>query len=121
MKTRKSVTKGISEIMRSRRLQMLLNGIVMVACWGLAALDFSHSAVGQEAAGPASAAEDGQAVLKRMGNRGIMVHDPSTIVRCKDEYWVFITGRNTPSFHCKDLVNWTSGPRANANPPAWVA
>ncbi|HZZ29737.1 MAG TPA: arabinan endo-1,5-alpha-L-arabinosidase, partial [Pirellulales bacterium] len=58
--------------------------------------------------------------LHRDGNRDLRVHDPSTIVKCKDEYWVFSTGFNTPSFHSKDLVNWTRGPRANANPPAWI-
>ncbi len=64
---------------------------------------------------------DPEEVLRRMGNRGVGVHDPSTIVKCKDEYWVFFTGRNAPSWHSKDLVHWERGPRANANPPAWVA
>jgi len=106
--------------MRNRRLQTRLRGVFLAACCGLAALDSSHQCVqAQEATQPAG--DDAQAVLKRMGNRGIMVHDPSTIAKCKDEYWIFITGRNTPSFHSKDLVNWTNGPRANANPPAWVA
>ena len=68
----------------------------------------------------ASSESDPQAVLRRMGNRDIGVHDPSTIVKCKNDYWVFFTGRNTPSWHSKDLVSWERGPRANMNPPAWV-
>jgi arabinan endo-1,5-alpha-L-arabinosidase len=91
--------------------------IAMLSLCGVLVL--TQVSVAQDAA--VAGTDDPQAVLKRMGNRGIMVHDPSTIVKCKDEYWVFITGRNTPSFHSKDLVNWTSGPRANANAPAWVA
>ena len=67
-----------------------------------------------------SAPPDPQEVLKNLGNRGIFVHDPSTIVKCKDEFWLFATGRNTPSIHSPDLVHWTRGPAANANPPAWV-
>jgi len=30
-----------------------------------------------------------------LGKRGVTVHDPSTIVKCKDEYWLFYTGRGT--------------------------
>ena len=83
--------------------------IAMLSLCGVLVL--RQASVAQDAA--VAGTDDPQAVLKRMGNRGIMVHDPSTIVKCKDEYWTFITGRNTPSFHSKDLVNWTSGPRAN--------
>ncbi len=59
--------------------------------------------------------------LKRLGKRGIHVHDPSTIVQCKDQYWIFCTGRGLPSFHSKDLINWESGPRPFTSPPPWVA
>ncbi|HTQ40019.1 MAG TPA: arabinan endo-1,5-alpha-L-arabinosidase [Pirellulales bacterium] len=68
----------------------------------------------------APSTDEQQEMLRRDGNRGIRVHDPSTIVKCKDEFWVFATGTNTPSFHSKDLEHWIRGPRANANPPAWV-
>lgn len=54
------------------------------------------------------------------GSRGVRVHDPSTIVKCKDEYWVFYTGRGVPSWHSKDLVNWQAGPRVFSNAPAWA-
>ena len=49
------------------------------------------------------------------------VHDPSTIIKCKDEFWVFYTGRGVPSFHSKDLVNWQRGPAVFTNAPSWVA
>jgi arabinan endo-1,5-alpha-L-arabinosidase len=51
----------------------------------------------------------------------VRVHDPSTIVKSKDEYWVFYTGRGVPSYRSKDLVRWEPGPRAFASPPSWVA
>ncbi|HPU55280.1 MAG TPA: arabinan endo-1,5-alpha-L-arabinosidase, partial [Verrucomicrobiota bacterium] len=49
------------------------------------------------------------------------VHDPSTIVKCKDEYWIFHTGRGVSTYRAKDLVQWTRGPRIFTNAPAWVA
>jgi arabinan endo-1,5-alpha-L-arabinosidase len=61
------------------------------------------------------------AYLLKLGNRGIRVHDPSTIVRCKDQYWIFCTGRGTPSFHSKDLVAWERGPQTFTKSPQWVA
>ena len=55
------------------------------------------------------------------GSRGVRAHDPSTIVRCKDEFWVFYTGRGIPSYHSKDLVKWEPGPRVFSNALQWVA
>jgi arabinan endo-1,5-alpha-L-arabinosidase len=37
--------------------------------------------------------------LEQTASRGIITRDPSTIVKCKDEFWVFYTGRGIPSFH----------------------
>ena len=59
--------------------------------------------------------------MAALGSRGIHVHDPSTIVKCNDEYWVFYTGRGVPSFHSKDLVTWEEGPRVFTNVPAWTS
>src|SRR5664279_623933 len=53
--------------------------------------------------------------------RNVGVHDPSTIIKCKDEFWVFTTGRGVPSLHSKDLVNWERGPSVFTNAPPWVA
>jgi arabinan endo-1,5-alpha-L-arabinosidase len=60
------------------------------------------------------------AKLEALGSRGVRIHDPSTIVKCKDEYWVFYTGANVPSYRSKDLLHWEPGPRAFTTPPAWV-
>jgi len=70
---------------------------------------------------PSTATPEQQEELKRLGSRGALVHDPSTIVKCKDEFWVYCTGRGTPSYHSKDLINWTPGPLVFTTPPSWVA
>lgn len=54
-------------------------------------------------------------------NREISVHDPSTIVKCKDEYWTFSTGVGVQSQHSKDLVHWESGPRVFPDIPSWTS
>jgi len=51
------------------------------------------------------------------------VHDPSTIVKEGNKYWVFATGQGIYSLYSTDLVNWTPGPRAvfvNNAYPAWI-
>jgi arabinan endo-1,5-alpha-L-arabinosidase len=54
--------------------------------------------------------------------RNVAVHDPSTLIKCKDEFWVFATGRGVTSWHSKDLVKWERGPAVFAsNAPPWVA
>jgi arabinan endo-1,5-alpha-L-arabinosidase len=53
--------------------------------------------------------------------RSAFAHDPSTIIKCKDEFWFFYTGRGVPSWHSKDLVNWERGPSVFTNAPSWVA
>jgi arabinan endo-1,5-alpha-L-arabinosidase len=62
-----------------------------------------------------------QEILRQDGRRNIGVHDPSAIIKCRDQYWVFFTGNGTPSIHSTDMVNWTPGPRTFAAAPAWVA
>jgi arabinan endo-1,5-alpha-L-arabinosidase len=59
--------------------------------------------------------------LDQTASRGIITRDPSTIVKCKDEFWVFYTGRGIPSYHSKDLVKWEPGPRVFESAPAWIA
>src|SRR5437763_16660531 len=49
------------------------------------------------------------------------VHDPSTVVKHKDDYWVFATGRGVASLRSRDLVAWEPGPPVFAKPPKWVA
>jgi arabinan endo-1,5-alpha-L-arabinosidase len=81
---------------------------------------FAPAAGPTTAPAPTPAQLDPQEFLRQMGNRGIYVHDPSTIVHCNDEFWVFYTGQGTPSLRSKDLVHWSRGPRAMATAPTWV-
>ena len=55
--------------------------------------------------------------LAESASRGIVTRDPSDIVQCKNEYWVFYTGHGVPSYHSKDLVNWERGPAVFKAPP----
>lgn len=53
----------------------------------------------------------------------IGVHDPSTIVKEGNKYWIFATGQGVYSMYSTDLVNWTPGPRAvfvNNVYPSWI-
>jgi arabinan endo-1,5-alpha-L-arabinosidase len=59
--------------------------------------------------------------LEQSASRGITTRDPSSIVKCKDEYWVFYTGRGVPSYHSKDLVSWERGPAVFNTAPEWIA
>jgi arabinan endo-1,5-alpha-L-arabinosidase len=59
--------------------------------------------------------------MAAFGSRGIHVHDPSAIVKCGDEYWIFSTGHGIPSYHSKDLITWERGPSVFTNAPDWVA
>jgi len=59
--------------------------------------------------------------LEESASRGITTRDPSSIVRCKDEYWVFYTGRGVPSYRSKDLVKWERGPAVFRAAPEWIA
>jgi arabinan endo-1,5-alpha-L-arabinosidase len=70
---------------------------------------------------PADTNSDSGAVLTAFGRREPRVHDPSTIVRCGDEFWLFATGFGVVSWHSKDLVDWQSGPRVFTNNPRWAA
>jgi arabinan endo-1,5-alpha-L-arabinosidase len=57
--------------------------------------------------------------LAQMGKRNARVHDPSTIVGCKDQYWLFATGTGIVSWHSKDLAQWEKGPAVFPVLPAW--
>jgi arabinan endo-1,5-alpha-L-arabinosidase len=65
--------------------------------------------------------EDPQQILQSLGRRKIGVHDPSPIVKCKDQYWIFFSGSGTPSIHSADLINWTVGPKTFSIALPWVA
>jgi arabinan endo-1,5-alpha-L-arabinosidase len=59
--------------------------------------------------------------LEQSASRGITTRDPSSIVKCKDEYWVFYTGRGVPSYRSKDLAKWGPGPTVFRMAPEWIA
>lgn len=50
------------------------------------------------------------------------VHDPSSIIKCGDTYWIYGTGNGIFSMYSKDLVKWTAGatPFAPGTYPSWV-
>ena len=58
--------------------------------------------------------------LEQSASRGIVTRDPSSIVKCKEDYWVFYTGRGVPSYHSKDLVKWERGPAVFKVAPEWI-
>jgi arabinan endo-1,5-alpha-L-arabinosidase len=59
--------------------------------------------------------------LEQSASRGITTRDPSSIVKCKDEYWVFYTGRGVPSYRSMDLMKWERGPAVFKTAPEWIA
>lgn len=55
------------------------------------------------------------------GLRGnTVLHDPSTLIKCKGRYYTYGTGPGIRSKSSADGVVWTDGPAVFANPPAWV-
>lgn len=59
--------------------------------------------------------------LKQSASRGIVTRDPSNVVKCGNEYWVFYTGRGVPSYRSKDLIDWKHGPAVFQTAPDWIA
>jgi arabinan endo-1,5-alpha-L-arabinosidase len=74
-----------------------------------------------EAADPGAQESIHVAPLERSASRRITTRDPSDIVKCKDQYWVFYTGRGVPSYHSRDLVTWEPGPAVFEAAPEWIA
>lgn len=50
------------------------------------------------------------------------IHDPSSIVKCDDTYWVFGTGDGIYSMYSTDLITWRPGPTpfTKTEFPAWI-
>lgn len=48
------------------------------------------------------------------------VHDPSTIIKAGDRYFLFGTGRGIRSKSSPDLLHWADGPPVFTAPPAWT-
>jgi len=82
---------------------------VVLSIVALAAAPASHPTTD-----PAAARE-----VARFGSRGVRIHDPSTIAKCGDAYWVFATGLGIRSYRSDDLLRWEPGPRVFDDPPEW--
>ncbi|HWW02103.1 MAG TPA: arabinan endo-1,5-alpha-L-arabinosidase [Candidatus Acidoferrum sp.] len=88
----------------------------------MGALSCSIAAQGQaDTAKPGSQESIPVLPLEQSASRGITTRDPSSIVKCKDEYWVFYTGRGVPSYRSGDLVKWERGPAVFKAAPEWIA
>jgi hypothetical protein len=55
------------------------------------------------------------------GLRGHLgAHDPATIIKCKDRYYLFATGTGISSRWSTNKVFWSPGPNVFPNAPAWT-
>ncbi len=52
----------------------------------------------------------------------IRVHDPSSIIKCGDTYWIFYTGGGVRTIYSTDLIRWNSGPSlfSEEDYPEWI-
>jgi len=91
-----------------------MNSILQSVAVAALTLASSNAAFSAEADSPTNTA------LFLLGRRDVSVHDPSTIVQCKDEYWVFATGRGIVSRHSTNLIHWAPGPPVFSNVPSWT-
>jgi arabinan endo-1,5-alpha-L-arabinosidase len=67
-------------------------------------------------------ATEGLRCSAEIGNAAFAIHDPSRIVKFRDRYWVFFTGRGGRSAWSFDRTNWTQGPPIFPNKlPEWAA
>lgn len=95
---------------------------ILLAAMVTAPLALCTAALAQAEAAKAGAKKSASVQpLEQSASRGITTRDPSSIVKCKAEYWVFYTGRGVPSYHSKDLVQWERGPAVFKAAPDWVA
>jgi len=94
---------------------------LLLAVMFLGTLAFSATVIAQtNSARPNSRNSFPVLPLEQSASRGIVTRDPSSIVKCKDEYWVFYTGRGVPSYHSKNLVKWERGPAVFKTAPEWI-
>jgi arabinan endo-1,5-alpha-L-arabinosidase len=103
-------------------LSLPLRPRLLCAALFFGTLAFSDRASAQsEAAKPDAPPSFPVLPLEQSASRGVVTRDPSSIVKCKDEYWVFHTGRGIPTFRSKDLVKWERGPAVFQTAPEWIA
>jgi len=107
--------------MKRKQSYLLGRGLLLGATL-MGALSCSIAARGQaDAAKAGSQTPIPVLPLEQSASRSITARDPSSIVKCKDEYWVFYTGRGVPSLHSRDLVKWEHGPAVFKTAPEWIA
>ena len=95
---------------------------LLLAALFLGTLAFSATAIAQtNSARPDSRSSFPVLPLEQSASRRIVTRDPSDIVKCQDEYWVFYTGRGVPSYRSRDLVKWEHGPAVFKAAPEWIA
>jgi arabinan endo-1,5-alpha-L-arabinosidase len=100
-------------------LKALLTLIVTVRC-GLIFLLVAAVCFGEALAAETNSPSAAGTPSARPSLRDGRIHDPSTIVKCNNEYWHFATGMGVISRRSKDLVNWANGPRVFTNAPVWT-
>jgi arabinan endo-1,5-alpha-L-arabinosidase len=104
------------------KLNLPLRSRVLSTALFLVVLAFSVRANAQsEAVKPSAPPSFPVLPLEQSASRGVVTRDPSSIVKCKNEYWVFHTGRGVPTFRSKDLVKWERGPAVFQTAPEWIA
>ncbi len=104
------------------KLNLPLQPRSLVAALFLGTLAFSTTAHAQSETARTNAPQIYPALpLEQSASRGVVTRDPSSIVKCKDEYWVFHTGHGIPTFHSKDLIKWERGPTVFKTAPEWIA
>jgi arabinan endo-1,5-alpha-L-arabinosidase len=86
------------------------------------AADATPAAAATPASAPAiptapTALDAATQALYKLGRRNVAVHDPSAIIKCKDEYWIFYTGNRC--YRSKDMLNWSNGGVVLTAPFAW--
>ncbi len=90
-----------------------------VAAPASTAASTASSAASASTAAPVATMAEATERLYELGKRDATIHDPSTLIKCGDEYWVFYTGNR--SYRSKDLLNWTNGPAVLSAPFPWFA
>jgi arabinan endo-1,5-alpha-L-arabinosidase len=108
----------------SRKSRLSSAALFGSAICAAAAMVLTIASAQQAGRGPTSAPTfppEERARMTQLGSRGVRAHDPSTIVKCKDEYWIFYTGAGVLSYHSKDMLTWERGPQIFTATPSWVA
>jgi arabinan endo-1,5-alpha-L-arabinosidase len=114
-------TRPILELMKAKQSYSLRRSLLLGTILVGAVFTFGLAPAQTDAAKAGSQPSYPVLPLEQSASRGITTRDPSSIVKCKEEYWVFYTGRGVPSYRSKDLVKWERGPAVFKTAPEWIA